>query len=385
VSAADVEDAPDGSRAADPVAIAQSNQPPAVELVDVYKQYGRVAVLRKCSLSIERGQFLSLLGPSGSGKTTILRIIAGLVGQDEGTVRINGTCVDGRPPNKRPVNTVFQNYALFPHRTVLENVRFPLDVMKVRRSEGNDRANEMLRLVALSGVEKKSVTQLSGGQAQRVALARALAGRPEVLLLDEPLNALDLKLRQAMQSELRRIHDESGTTFIFVTHDQGEALAMSDRVVLLRDGEIVQDGTPQALYDHPRTPFASDFLGAANLVRGTVQGSGAGIVTLAAAGLELSGQATVPLKPGDDAVLSIRPERILVTPLGTDADAALSGTVRRTVFLGHLVRCVVELQPELVVTAEGSRDAAADWAEGARVAVEWSPGDALVMQDAETH
>jgi spermidine/putrescine transport system ATP-binding protein len=232
----------------------------------------------------------------------------------------------------------------------------------------------------MDGMEDKSVTKLSGGQAQRVALARALAARPEVLLLDEPLSALDLKLRHAMQLELRRIHEASGTTFIFVTHDQGEALAMSDRVILMRDGEIVQDGRPQDLYDQPSTPFASDFLGAANLVEGVVGSLAGDSAHLEVGVLQLPGRATVPLSAGDEAVLSIRPERIEVVPGDRTDPGAVTGVIERTVFLGHIVRCIVRLDGcDARLTAEGTRAAGADWEAGLTVSVAWAPADAHVM------
>jgi spermidine/putrescine transport system ATP-binding protein len=352
---------------------------PSVEVVGVTKVYGGVTVLRECNLTIGQNEFVSLLGPSGSGKTTLLRIIGGFVAQDAGTVRIHGECVDGRPANKRPVNTVFQSYALFPHRTVLENVVFPLEMAKMPRAERNDRAGDLLKLVGLAGSEKKAVTKLSGGQAQRVALARALAAEPEVLLLDEPLNALDLKLRHAMQVELRRIHEETSTTFVFVTHDQGEALAMSDRVVLLSDGRIVQDGSPEDLYDHPATPFASDFLGSANLIEGTVTALDGDVAVVNRGHLAFTGLASAEMRVGERAVVSIRPERLRIDP-PTAGGSPLSGTITGTLFLGHLVRCQVRLADDLVISVEAGRDEAADWQSGQTVELGWRPEHARVMQ-----
>jgi spermidine/putrescine transport system ATP-binding protein len=350
----------------------------------VSKCYGGTVALQDCSLVIGRNEFVSLLGPSGSGKTTILRIVGGFISQDSGTVRIHGKDVTGQPPNKRPVNTVFQNYALFPHRTVVQNVLFPLEVTKVPRRERHERAAELLQLVGLAGAGDRPVTQLSGGQAQRVALARALASRPEVLLLDEPLSALDLKLRQAMQMELRRIQEQTSTTFVYVTHDQGEALAMSDRVVLLDRGRVVQDGPPQLLYDEPATPFASDFLGAANLILGTVTRAGDGSAELTSGELRITGRPTADFEAGQPAVLSVRPERVRIGAPAGQPSCQLRGTIRRVIFLGHLVRCQVEVAPEAVITAEATRDAAAGWEAGEQVIVAWHPQDALMMPGGST-
>jgi ABC-type Fe3+/spermidine/putrescine transport system ATPase subunit len=355
----------------------------AIELASINKRFGSAQALSDCSLIVRSGEFVSLLGPSGCGKTTLLRIIAGFARQDSGTVCIQGACVDGNPPNKRKVNTVFQQYALFPNRNVLENVLFPLEVAKVGKQERLERAQEMLAMVHLDGFEKRRTSELSGGQSQRVALARALVGRPQVLLLDEPLAALDLKLRKAMQSELRRIHDSLGTTFIYVTHDQGEAMAMSDRIVLMNKGRILQEADPKSIYDHPATTFASDFLGEANLIDVTVKEIRGDSM------LVMIGDSTVAATPvgmdfraGGKAVLSIRPERIRVHLLpagGVSSDDAMSGVLRRSVFLGHVLRLEVETPSGAMVVVEAPRGSADQYQVGDAVVVTWDPDAALAL------
>ena len=239
---------------------------PAIELDEVRKRFTENAAVDGVSLSIGEGEFFSLLGPSGCGKTTTLRMIAGFVAPDEGRVLLNGDDVTTVPPNKRPVNMVFQQYALFPHMTVHDNVAFGLRMSHVPRSDHRERVTEILRVVALEGYERRRPRQLSGGQQQRVALARALVNRPAALLLDEPLGALDVKLRRHMQLELKRIQNELGTTFVYVTHDQEEALAMSDRIAVMNDGKVEQLGTPREIYERPASAFVADFVGTVNVI-----------------------------------------------------------------------------------------------------------------------
>jgi putative spermidine/putrescine transport system ATP-binding protein len=237
-----------------------------VRLVAVRKSYGRVAAADGIDLEIAEGEFFTMLGPSGSGKTTLLRVIAGFERPDSGTVELAGTDVTRQPPYARNVNTVFQDYALFPHMTVIENVEYGLKIQKVPRAERRRKAGQMLDLVRLSGLGGRKPVQLSGGQRQRVALARAIVNEPEVLLLDEPLGALDLKLRQEMQSELKRIQQEVGITFVYVTHDQEEALTMSDRLAVMNAGQIEQVGTPIEVYERPASEFVAGFIGVSNLI-----------------------------------------------------------------------------------------------------------------------
>src|SRR4051794_19643106 len=251
-----------------------------VKLVDVVKMFGETVAVDHIDLEVVSGEFFSLLGPSGCGKTTTLRMIGGFEAPTSGLIELQGQDVTWLPPYKRNVNTVFQNYALFPHLSIFENVAFGLRRQKVRDAEVRSRVTEMLELVELPGFERRKPTQISGGQAQRVALARALINRPAVLLLDEPLGALDLKLRKQMQVELKRIQQEVGITFIYVTHDQEEAMTMSDRIAVMNRGRYEQLGEPEVLYERPATRFVAGFLGVSNLLRGTVEGEDDGYVAI---------------------------------------------------------------------------------------------------------
>ena len=241
-----------------------------IEIKNVSKTYGDNTVLNNLSLNIRKNEFLTLLGPSGCGKTTTLKILAGFESGDSGKVLFNGEDISNLPPYKRQLNTVFQKYALFPHMNVYENIAFGLKIKKVSKNEIDKKVSEMLKLVALEGFEKRSIDSLSGGQQQRIAIARALVNEPKVLLLDEPLGALDLKLRKEMQSELKRIQQRLGITFIFVTHDQEEALTMSDTIVVMNKGVIQQMGSPEDIYNEPANAFVADFIGESNIVNGTM-------------------------------------------------------------------------------------------------------------------
>src|SRR6188472_4233892 len=238
----------------------------AISLEDVGKRFGDVVAVRETNLDIRDGEFFSMLGPSGCGKTTTLRMIAGFEVPDEGRVLLRGADVTNAAPNHRNVNTVFQHYALFPHMSVVDNVSFGLELKRVPRGERRDRVQERLKVVQLEGMEKRKPQQLSGGQQQRVALARALVNRPAALLLDEPLGALDVKLRKQMQLELKRIQAELGTTFVYVTHDQEEALTMSDRIAVMNGGRVEQIAGPREIYEHPATAFVADFIGSLNVL-----------------------------------------------------------------------------------------------------------------------
>ncbi|KWX00640.1 ABC transporter related protein [Carbonactinospora thermoautotrophica] len=314
----------------------------AVRLRGVCKRFGsagdQVLAVDHVDLDIHEGEFLTLLGPSGSGKTTTLRMIAGFELPTSGSILLDGRDVTNAPPFERDVNTVFQDYALFPHMTVAQNVGYGLMVRKVPKAERAARVREALRTVRLEGFEDRKPSQLSGGQRQRVALARALVNRPRVLLLDEPLGALDLKLREQMQVELKAIQREVGITFVFVTHDQGEALAMSDRIAVFNAGRIEQIGTPAEVYERPATPFVAGFVGTSNLLSGPV--------------------ARQIL--GEDGMYSIRPEKIRLVAPDTEpgpGERSVLGTVREVVYLGSETRFVVTLDsvPEptqLVVTRQ---------------------------------
>ena len=287
----------------------------AIRLKDVAKSFGDVKAVAGVNLEVLDGEFFAMLGPSGSGKTTVLRLIAGFELPDSGTIEIAGSDVSQTPPFNRDVNTVFQDYALFPHMTVLENVEYGLKVKKVAKAERMARAEKALQRVKLQGYESRKPSQLSGGQRQRVALARALVNEPKVLLLDEPLGALDLQLRHEMQVELKELQRDIGITFIFVTHDQEEALTMADRIAVFNAGNIVQMGNAREIYDTPNSEFVAGFVGISNLLH------------------------------RDGKVISIRPEKI---KLGSDGDRSTSGKVRSTLFLGALTRIDVEIGSDIL-------------------------------------
>ncbi|NLF12262.1 MAG: ABC transporter ATP-binding protein [Anaerolineaceae bacterium] len=325
---------------------------PVVEVVGVSKRFGKVVALQDVNLAVYPGEFLTLLGPSGCGKTTLLRIIAGFETPTAGHVLLAGRDVTALPPEKRPLNMVFQRYALFPHLTVAENVAFGLRLRHVPEAEVRERVAQALALVRLEGFEQRLPHQVSGGQAQRVALARALVNKPEVLLLDEPLSALDRKIRLQMQDELRQIQAEVGTTFVYVTHDQDEAMAMSTRVVLLCDGVITQIATPLALYQAPASEFAANFIGDANLLEGTVVERG-GKLAVAWCGLVLEGLAAPGRAAGDSVRLMVRPEaiRLVETDAATEATCA-DGILERSSFYGFYWIHRVRVGDELLVVRE---------------------------------
>jgi len=319
-----------------------------VELERLTKTYpGGVTAVDDFRLSIREGEFVTLLGPSGCGKTTTLRLIAGFETPDRGRILLAGRDVTDDPPYKRAVNTVFQDYALFPHMNVAQNVGYGLRIAGVPRDEIARRVEDALRMVDLLDKIEARPAQLSGGQKQRVGLARAIIRRPKVLLLDEPLSALDVKLREAMQVELKHLHQKLGITFLLVTHDQKEALVLSDRVVVMDRGRIVQAGTPTELYDHPATPYVADFVGTSNLIEARVVEAGGGYILLAVGSVRLraalNGRAP---QPGDAVLLSIRPEkarmigRAAVFPV--DANR-IEGTVVEGFFHGNAVRVSVDI------------------------------------------
>ncbi|MEO1591308.1 MAG: ABC transporter ATP-binding protein [Cyanobacteria bacterium J06632_22] len=315
---------------------------PDVELLGVVKRFDNDIAVKGLDLTIRRGEFFSILGPSGCGKTTTLRMIAGFDTPTEGTLLIQGQSMTQVPTHRRPVNTVFQNYALFDHMSAWDNVAFGLRVKKVSKAEVRSQVGEALKLVRMEDYAQKYPQQLSGGQRQRIALARALVNRPTVMLLDEPLGALDLKLRKQMQFELAGLHQRLGVTFIMVTHDQEEALSLSDRIAVMRDGTIEQVGTPSEIYEQPQTAFVADFIGETNLLSGEIHTDGSGRPQVAtSSGLRIQ----VNDAPSTGAVdVSIRPEKIDLSPQApTQADNCYPGQVRHTMYLGTHVHCVVEL------------------------------------------
>jgi len=324
----------------------------------VRKEFGDFVAVEGADLSIRRGEFFSLLGPSGCGKTTILKMIAGFEQPTQGRILLEGTDVAGVPPYKRNVNTVFQQYALFPHMTVLDNVAFGLRSKKVAAPEARRRAKEMLDIVKLGEFGNRRPAQLSGGQQQRVALARALVNMPSALLLDEPLAALDLKLREAMQIELKRIQREVGITFIFVTHDQGEALTMSDRIAVMSRGRVEQIGTPEEIYHSPASIFVAGFIGSANLLPGSLSTAGGSPAVVLDSGRRLSVNAGSDARDGDPVTLMLRPERLNAVPAGTDDGRSVEGTIQHAIFAGSTVRLVVHTSDhmELIATVEADDD-----------------------------
>jgi len=310
----------------------------AVIIEHVVKQFGEgdraVHALADVSLDIRDNEFFTLLGPSGCGKTTLLRCIAGFELPTDGRILLFGEEIDQLPPNKRPVNTVFQHYALFPHMTVAANVGFGPRMLKRTRGEIDSVVERILKLVHMDHLADRPTTQLSGGQQQRVALARALATQPKVLLLDEPLSALDLKLRQQMRDELKLLQEETGITFIFVTHDQEEALTMSDRVAVMSDGQVQQVGSPRDIYERPINHFVADFIGETNFFDTKVEGVDGGLATcVAPGGARLVAEAVEGCRAGDSVSLSVRPERIHFAGDGADG-GSLTGVIERPTYLG---------------------------------------------------
>jgi spermidine/putrescine transport system ATP-binding protein len=313
-----------------------------VELVDLVKRFGDVTAVDGISLDIPPGQFFSLLGPSGCGKTTTLRMIAGFERPDRGRIVLDGRDMAHTPPHKRPVNTVFQSYALFPHLNVRDNVAFGLRFKGVSREDAWEQVGTVLRLVRLEGFEERATTKLSGGQQQRVALARALILGPDVLLLDEPLGSLDAKLRKALQLELKAIQEEIGITFVYVTHDQEEALTMSDRIAVMSEGHIEQVGPPREVYEEPASAYVADFLGVSNLMDATAVGTGNGGCRVKIGDFELTAAGGDTSATGEVKCV-VRPERVRVEERGSGGPNRIPGMVERTVFLGSTVQVLVKL------------------------------------------
>jgi spermidine/putrescine transport system ATP-binding protein len=343
----------------------------AVALKGLRKTYGGVVAVERMDAEIGDGEFFSMIGPSGCGKTTTLRMIAGLIEPTEGTIEVHGRDVTQLRPHKRPVNTVFQQYALFPHMTIFENVAFGLRERREPRAEITRKVGEMLELVGLTGREKAKPSQLSGGQQQRVALARSLVLNPEVLLLDEPLGALDLKLRKQLQLQLKRVQHEVGITFVYVTHDQEEAFSMSDRVAIMRGGRMEQLGTPRDAYQRPETEFVADFVGASNRRPGRIvslEPGGAYEVELPGIG-RLRSEGVAGMVSGQLVAAIIRPEDVHVGP--HPDGASLSGTIVDVAYLGPHVTCMVQLPggEQLAMIA----DARETFSLGDACEVGWSP------------
>jgi spermidine/putrescine transport system ATP-binding protein len=326
----------------------------AVSVESVRKTYGDVVALDRVSLEVRPGEFLTLLGPSGCGKTTLLRLLAGFETPDEGQLLISGRDMAGRPPYERPVNTVFQDYALFPHRTVAGNVAFGLEARGLPAAAIAEKVARALDTVRLAGLGDRRIDQLSGGQKQRVALARAVVLEPEVLLLDEPMAALDPKLRKEMQVEVKNLQERLGTTFVFVTHDQEEALVMADRIAVMSHGRIEQLDRTEAIYERPRTRFVADFLGVRNLVEATVAGVDGGLATLrTAGGLVFRAADDGGYSPGSAVCVGIRSERVHMDG-APDGDNTLAGTLDDEIYLGDRTDWRVRADDVVFTVAESA-------------------------------
>jgi spermidine/putrescine transport system ATP-binding protein len=370
----------------------------------VSKTFGDFRALRKVSLSIQKGEFFSLLGPSGCGKTTLLRIIAGFESPDTGVVRFDGTDILALAPNQRQANTVFQNYALFPHLSVFENVAFSLRLRKRPRTQVESQVKDYLRLVQLEAHAHKKPNQLSGGQKQRVAIARALINEPRVLLLDEPLSALDAKLRQHMLIELDQIHDKIGITFIYVTHDQQEALSVSDHIAVMDQGDVLQVGTPHEIYESPATGFVARFIGETNLFDGEVltvekmpDGNGNSGETVYMAGLDIAGLGRIKVttvdqfSPGQKVSFTVRPEKVVISkdkPATKREDInAFQGIVEEPIYSGFQTKFFVKVNDTLLIRSikQHARyyDEGPDIVWKDQVYLSWSADDGYIVGPAE--
>ncbi len=349
----------------------------AIEAKNVVKAFGQgdtaVRALDDVSVEIREGEFFTLLGPSGCGKTTLLRLIAGFEMPTDGVILLDGQDITYLPPNKRPVNTVFQSYALFPHLTVAQNIGFGLEMLGKSRAEVKSRTEQMLALVKLEAMAGRKTSQLSGGQQQRVALARALAPEPKVLLLDEPLSALDLKLRQAMQIELKRLQVETGITFVFVTHDQEEALTMSDRIGVMSAGKLQQVGSAKEIYTRPKNRFVASFIGETNFLSATAEG---GKVRLGS-GDYVAFETAVK----GDVTLTIRPEQLRLGPV--KEEGAIGATISNLVYFGTDTHVHLELadRTELVARVQSPATGDAGLEKGAKVGVRFAPGALAIVGD----
>jgi len=358
-----------------------SEQTPEIRLVDLAKHFREVRAVDAVNLDIQAGEFFSLLGPSGCGKTTTLRMIGGFELPTSGKIELRGRDMTFEPPDKRPVNMVFQNYALFPHLNVGDNIAFGLKRRKVAKAEIARRSGEALELVHLAGYEKRKPNQLSGGQQQRVALARALVNRPYVLLLDEPLGALDLKLRKRLQLELKRIQTEVGITFVYVTHDQEEALTMSDRIAVMNRGRVEQLGTPEELYDRPATRFVADFIGTTNLLHGTVESLDGETALVRLDGGDACRIGRTGREVGQVVDVSLRPESVTIAAADetTPADS-VKGAVSQSAYLGNAMQYQVVTTGGVAMTVLAPKSAARLDA-GSAVSLAWRPTEALVLGD----
>ena len=355
----------------------------SVQLASVSKHYGGSLAVDDVSLEIERGEFITLLGASGSGKSTLLNLIAGFLEPSSGSIRLDGTDLVGVRPHRRNMGVMFQNYALFPHMTVEANIAYPLQQRKISKAEIRRRVGEVLDLVQLSAYAKRLPRQLSGGQQQRVALARSIVFEPPVLLLDEPMGALDKALRESLQFEMKRIHEQLRITFIHVTHDQSEALAMSDRIAVLRSGRLEQVGTPRELYYQPATRYVAEFMGESNLFEGEADG-GAPLMAIASAGLTIHAANAKSFAAGTSVTASIRPEHVQVARIDGSATPqrdAYRGRIAESTFLGsqRRVEVVLESGRQLTAVHAAENAAATVLSVGDEIQVTWRPDDVIVV------
>lgn len=347
-----------------------------LELKNISKSFGDTKVLNKIDLTVEQGEFVTLLGSSGCGKTTSLRIIAGLEMPDSGQVLLQGEDITKLAPNKRDVNTVFQNYALFPHMTIEENVGYSLKIKGVKKKEIKKAVNEMLCLVQLDGYQKRMPSELSGGQKQRVAIARSLVAKPKILLLDEPLGALDLQLRRQMQIELKRLQKSLGISFVYITHDQEEALNMSDKIAVMRDGVFEQMGTPAQIYDSPKTAYVASFVGSANILKGKALANAETVKVETADGSFEVCKKNFDIKTGDTACVAVRSEQI---ELEKDGTGGLQGIIKEKSFSGGMLRIFIELNGQEIIASRHGIDSVL--AVGDKVKIIFDPSSAVLVED----
>jgi putative spermidine/putrescine transport system ATP-binding protein len=356
-----------------------------LELNNVSKVFDTITAVDRISFTLQAGEFLSLLGPSGSGKTTTLQMIAGLTYPNSGEILLAGRPVGPLPPYKRDIGMVFQNYALFPHLTVARNIAFPLEMRRVRRAEIGRRVEAVLKLVDLPGFEARYPQQLSGGQQQRVALARAIVFEPKLLLMDEPLGALDKKLREQMQLEIKHLHKRLGVSIVYVTHDQDEALVMSDRIGVFNQGRLEQIGTVEQLYEQPMTRFVAEFVGETNVIGGEVRDGANGCCTLRTAEGHLRGRARQAFAIGSTALISIRPERLrLEAASAAHADGGgIQGHICEVIYMGRLRKYVLDTLggQKLIVARQIAGVEAKSFTIGDAVIATFAPADAVVLQD----
>lgn len=357
-----------------------------MDLVNLAKRYGEQTAVENVSLSIEPSEFVTFLGPSGSGKTTTLNMIAGFVDPTDGHILMDGNPIASLPPHRRNIGMVFQHYALFPHMSAFENVAFPLKQRKVGKAEIRERVTDALTLVRLEGLGGRYPRQLSGGQQQRVALARAIVFGPRILLMDEPLGALDKKLREWLQLEIKRIHRELGITFIYVTHDQEEALVLSDRIAVFSQGTVEQVGTAEELYERPATRFVAEFVGESNIFEGVVsdQVGQPGYVTIRGGDLDLLASSSAEMRRGQRAAIVVRPERMNVRPISAapaSHENVLRGTVHQIIYLGSSRKLEIRVAGDKLALVREHVGARFSVQEGDLVDIVWSADDAVLLPD----